>query len=174
MVCRAWICKLLRSPGIDSASLCSLAGWYIKVISYRPARLGIDSWPFWKVYKFGLRAENRAPCSWIKFSPNTLCTFLLTYIPSYLYLYTELVHLLSTVGRVVDDCKVLKKIKRTQKIFVATFVVICTASSFCKKRKFCLTFREIYTFLRKLEKTCCDNNSIWASMPWIMSWRCYW
>ncbi len=39
--------KCLRSPGIES--LCSLAG-----LSYRPARLGIDSCTLWKVYNYGL------------------------------------------------------------------------------------------------------------------------
>ncbi len=54
---RARICKRLRSPGIVSASLCSLAGWYDRTITLYvvPARLatyigwwyrflGIDSW----------------------------------------------------------------------------------------------------------------------------------
>jgi hypothetical protein len=57
---RASIYKRLRSPGIDSASLCSLAGLCTINreigLSHRPARLGIESWAPWKVYKYGLRA----------------------------------------------------------------------------------------------------------------------
>ncbi len=58
---RARICKLLRSPGIDSKKSIPLAyvAWRpVRQIglSYWRARLGIDSWATWKVYKYGLCA----------------------------------------------------------------------------------------------------------------------
>ncbi len=60
--CYFWarICKRLRSPGIDSASLCSLAGRYDGTIC-RTGPPGIDSWTPLKVYKFfGLCRETKA------------------------------------------------------------------------------------------------------------------
>ncbi len=59
---RELICKRLSSrsrfQGIDSASLCSLGQVRQIRLSYRPDRLGIDSWASLKVYKFGLRTEH--------------------------------------------------------------------------------------------------------------------
>jgi hypothetical protein len=59
---RARICKRLWSPGIDSEEsippvyVAWRAGTTILVLSYGPARLGIDSWAPEKVYKYGLRS----------------------------------------------------------------------------------------------------------------------
>ncbi len=79
---RARICKRLRSPGIDSYESIppGTVAWRSSTItlfllgtyphrmfknpssglSYRPARLGIDSWAPWKVYKYGLRERRHA------------------------------------------------------------------------------------------------------------------
>jgi hypothetical protein len=52
---RARICKRLRSPGIDSICLCSLAVRYIKYgCRTAPHRLGIDFLALYKVYKYRL------------------------------------------------------------------------------------------------------------------------
>jgi hypothetical protein len=60
----ARICKRLRRPGIDSEESVppSYEAWQAgptNSMSYRPARLGIDSWTPLKVYKYGLRLLGR-------------------------------------------------------------------------------------------------------------------
>jgi hypothetical protein len=55
----ARICKHLRSPGIDSKELIPPAyvAWQADTsnrVVHRPARLGINSWAPWKVYKYRL------------------------------------------------------------------------------------------------------------------------
>ncbi len=62
---RAPICKSLRSP---RNRFCQpmWPGGQVRVVVQRPARLGIDSWAPWQVYKFGLSKPWKEEQNWVR------------------------------------------------------------------------------------------------------------